>query len=106
MLARYYWYAFVLKDAIHDVLNVYAFFEILIAGAPPLEVPPVEQPMPVPPMDGTADHPDHYIPEPVRHFLPYFHKQIVEKVYTPTGVHTCTYMFLYTFRCFKLTLIP
>lgn len=54
---------------------------LLIAGAPPMDVPPVEQPMPVPPMDGTADHPDHYIPEPVRHFLPYFHKQIMEKVY-------------------------
>ena len=42
--------------------------------------PPVEPVMPVPPMDGTADHPDHYIPEPVRHFLPYFHKQVMEKV--------------------------
>ncbi len=53
---------------------------LIITGAPPLDIPPVEQPMPVPPMDGTADHPDHYIPEPVRHFLPYFHKQIMEKV--------------------------
>ena len=54
---------------------------LLIAGVPPMDVPPVEPPMPVPPMDGTADHPDHYIPEPVRHFLPYFHKQILEKVH-------------------------
>ena len=56
---------------------------LLIIGAPPLDMPPVEQSMPIPPMDGTADHPDHYIPEPVRHFLPYFHKQVMEKVCVP-----------------------
>ena len=43
-------------------------------------MPSVEPIMPVPPMDGSSDHPDHYIPEPVRHFLPYFHKQVVDKV--------------------------
>ena len=41
---------------------------------------PMEPVMPVPPVDGTADHPDLYIPEPVRHFLPYFHKQMMDKV--------------------------
>ena len=30
------------------------------------------------------DHPDLYIPEEVKHFLPYFEYQIAEKVYTHT----------------------
>ena len=68
---------------------------LLIAGAPPMDVPQVEQPMPVPPMDGTADHPNHYIPEPVRHFLPYFHKQIMEKVYNT--IQICVKLTFY--RC-------
>ena len=55
----------------------------MITGAPSMDVagPPMDPGvMSIPPMDNTAEHPDHYIPEPVRHFLPYFHKQVVEKV--------------------------
>ena len=64
-----------------------------------MDVAPVEPAMPVPPpMDGTADHPDHYIPEPVRHFLPYFHKQVMEKVYhicnSIVGIQSCVAMTL------------
>ena len=73
-----------------DVLHVIMFkYNHSIAGGPPMDPAgaPVEQVMPVPPMDGTADHPDLYIPEPVRHFLPYFHKQVMEKV----AVCTCVY---------------
>ena len=55
----------------------------IITGAHSVDVagPPMEPPvMAVPPMDNTADHPDLYIPEPVRHFIPYFYKQVVDKV--------------------------
>ncbi len=30
--------------------------------------------------DSTSDHPDLYVPEPVRHFLPYFYQKFKEKV--------------------------
>ena len=40
---------------------------------PPLQAGP-------PPMDVAADHPDLYIPEPVRHFLPFFKQQVADKV--------------------------
>ena len=40
---------------------------------PPMPVPPVP-----PSMD--TDHPDFYIPEVVKGFLPFFHRQITEKV--------------------------
>ena len=36
------------------------------------------EPPPIPAMD--ADHPDLYIPEPVKLFLPYFQRTVVDKV--------------------------
>ena len=30
--------------------------------------------------DATSDHPDHYIPEAVRNFLPFFYQKFKEKV--------------------------
>ena len=36
------------------------------------------EPPPIPAMD--ADHPDLYIPEPVKIFLPYFQRMVADKV--------------------------
>lgn len=36
--------------------------------------------MPPPPPEPEVDHPDLYIPEPVKLFIPNFQKQISEKV--------------------------
>ena len=36
------------------------------------------EPPPIPAMD--ADHPDLYIPEPVKLFLPYFQRTVTDKV--------------------------
>ena len=36
------------------------------------------EPPPIPAMD--ADHPDLYIPEPVKNFLPYFQRTVADKV--------------------------
>ena len=47
---------------------------------PPMPVQPVP-----PSMD--ADHPDFYIPEVVKGFLPFFHRQVVEKV---SAAYLCT----------------
>ncbi len=40
-------------------------------------VPPPGGP---PPVDGASDHPDNYIPDQVRIFLPYFYQKFKEKV--------------------------
>jgi len=46
-------------------------------------------PQPVPPPtsggDATSDHPDHYIPEAVRNFLPFFYQKFKDKVPLETG---------------------
>lgn len=81
-------------DHLYVVIVMIVMHLLLITGAPPVDTPgpPIEPVMPVPPMDGTADHPDHYIPEPVRHFLPYFYKQVMEKVWYERSVEqaVCT----------------
>ncbi len=46
------------------------------AGAPP------------PPMDGASDHPDQFVPEPVRNFIPVFYMKFKDKV--RLGLETVT----------------
>ena len=45
-----------------------------MAGVPSVQPPPVQAAA----LD--TDHPDFYIPEVVKGFLPFFHRQITEKV--------------------------
>ena len=47
-----------------------------------MDGPPLHGIPPGPPLvgDATSEHPDHYIPEAVRNFLPYFYQKFKEKV--------------------------
>ena len=45
---------------------------VMQPGAPP---PPQQM------LDGASDHPDQFIPEPVRNFIPYFYQKFKEKVF-------------------------
>ncbi|KAL5473116.1 hypothetical protein EMCRGX_G027562 [Ephydatia muelleri] len=47
--------------------------------APPMGMPIEPVAMPPPPPEPEVDHPDLYIPEPVKSFIPYFQRQISEK---------------------------
>lgn len=50
--------------------NYQCHYHIMIVGAPPMETPPLPSP----------DLADFYVPEPVKAFLPYFHRQVLAKV--------------------------
>lgn len=57
---------------------------ILFAGMAPMDGSTMHMPPGPPPQvasDPTSDHPDHYIPEAVRSFLPYFYQKFKEKVF-------------------------
>lgn len=61
--------------------NTGAVFYIL--GVPPMEgmgMPVPGAAAPPPPTDGASDHPDQFVPEAVRNFLPVFYIKFKEKV--------------------------
>ena len=44
---------------------------------------------PPPPVDGASDHPDQFVPEAVRNFLPIFYMKFKEKVRYDDVTQTC-----------------